>query len=201
MPIVFPKKFPLLTTRRLVLRPLTPDDRDGIFEIFSDPEVTADHFDLSTLQDSGQAARLIARLRDGFARQQSLRWGIALKEEDRVIGTVGFNYVMPPTLRGGIGFDLARSHWGRGYMREALPAVIGYGFGSMGLNRLEALVVPANTPSVRLLRDLGFLEEGTLRDYGFWKDRFWDLSCFSLLRREASPPTDTQAGAEDGQPG
>ncbi|HRH79856.1 MAG TPA: GNAT family protein [Thiobacillaceae bacterium] len=201
MALVFPNKFPVLSTDRLVLRQLTPEDRDAMFAIFSDREVTADYFDLPTLTDAGQAARLIGRLREGFAKKQSLRWGITLKPENRVVGTVGFNYVMPPTLRGGVGFDLAHAYWGRGLMREALPAVIEYGFRTMGLNRIEALVVPANAASAGLLRRLGFRDEGTLRDYGFWKDRFWDLTCFSLLRTDPSPAAPHRSGPDGGQTG
>lgn len=69
-------------------------------------------------------------------------------------------------------------------MREALTAMLAFGFGPMQLNRVEALVVPENTPSQHLLRRLGFECEGLLRQHGFWKGSFHDLHLFSLLKKD-----------------
>jgi ribosomal-protein-alanine N-acetyltransferase len=62
--------------------------------------------------------------------------------------------------------------------------MIQYGFEGLGLNRIEAFVMPENLASMNALRKLGFREEGVLREYGFWKGQFVDLKCFSLLKRE-----------------
>ena len=69
-------------------------------------------------------------------------------------------------------------------MREALKRVLDFGFGTMELNRIEALVFPENLPSHRLLQKLGFQREGVLREYEFVKEKFVDLTMYSLLRRE-----------------
>ena len=62
-----------------------------------------------------------------------------------------------------LGYDLARPHWNRGIMTEALTAVLPFGFEKMALNRIEALVITGNEASYRLLARLGFQQEGTLR--------------------------------------
>ncbi len=41
-----------------------------------------------------------------------------------------------------------------------------------------------NDASVRVLEKIGFAREGVLREYGFWKNQFWDLQMFALLKRE-----------------
>lgn len=64
-------------------------------------------------------------------------------------------------------------------MPEALRAVIQYGFDVLQLHRIEALVMLGNEQSVRVLEKLGFSKEGVLREYGFWKNRFWDLQMFA----------------------
>jgi ribosomal-protein-alanine N-acetyltransferase len=83
-----------------------------------------------------------------------------------------------------MGYDLAAPHRRQGIMTEAMEAAIDYGFGSMGLNRIEALVDPGNTASIRLLLRLGFSQEGVLREYTHFRGKFVDDVCFSLLRRE-----------------
>ncbi len=72
-------------------------------------------------------------------------------------------------------------------MTEALRAMAQYGFEKtpptgLALNRIEALVVPGNVASARVLTKVGFQREGVLREYGFWKNRFWDLEMFALLK-------------------
>jgi ribosomal-protein-alanine N-acetyltransferase len=73
-----------------------------------------------------------------------------------------------------LGFSLAADAQGRGLMREALEAVIAYGFGELNLHRLMANHLPENTRSARLLAGLGFQEEGRAPEYlliaGTWRD-------------------------------
>ncbi|MEG6508750.1 GNAT family protein [Methyloligella sp. 2.7D] len=62
----------------------------------------------------------------------------------------------------------------RGYMTEAVRAVIPFVFDSLDLHRLEAACLPNNTPSKRLLEKTGFKQEGFARRYlrinGEWQD-------------------------------
>ena len=60
-------------------------------------------------------------------------------------------------------YDLAPAGWGHGYMTKALRAVLPYGFGPMELSRVEAPIHPDNHASRRLAEQLGFREEGLLR--------------------------------------
>jgi ribosomal-protein-alanine N-acetyltransferase len=70
-------------------------------------------------------------------------------------------------------------------MSEALSAIIDLGFQEMELNRIEAVVMPENLGSIRLLEKLGFHNEGKLREYENWGEKgFTDLFMLSLLRKE-----------------
>jgi ribosomal-protein-alanine N-acetyltransferase len=73
-----------------------------------------------------------------------------------------------------LGFGLDGTLEGRGYMREALEAIIAHAFGSMRLHRIEANHQPQNLRSAALLRRLGFVPTGYARDYlliaGEWRD-------------------------------
>ncbi|MDL1896536.1 GNAT family N-acetyltransferase [Anaerolineae bacterium CFX7] len=178
---------PRIETQRLVLREIRESDAEAVFEIFGDDAVTR-YYDLATFTDVDQARLLIARMNARNANGDALRWGIALRENDVVIGTGGFNAFARGWLRAGIGYDLARAYWNRGYMTEALRAMAQYGFEKtpalgLALNRIEALVVPGNVASARVLTKVGFQREGILREYGFWKNRFWDLEMFALLKQ------------------
>ncbi len=181
-------EFPVLETERLVLRELRESDADAVFQIFGDDAVTR-YYDLATFTDVAQARQLLARMNARNASGDALRWGIALRENDALIGTGGFNSFVRGWFRAGIGYDLAQAYWNKGYMTEALSAMVRYGFeklesAGMPLNRIEALVAPGNDASVRVLTKIGFRREGILREYGFWKNRYWDLEMFALLKQE-----------------
>jgi [ribosomal protein S5]-alanine N-acetyltransferase len=90
----------------------------------------------------------------------------------------------PKFFSAALGYELAPAYWGQGMMTEALTAVLRYTFTLMALNRVEAYVVPQNAPSIALLQKLGFVNEGLMREYGYWGQTFHDLYLFALLKRE-----------------
>ena len=69
-------------------------------------------------------------------------------------------------------------------MTEALRAMISFGFDEMGLNRIDAVVMPGNNASIRMLERLGFHNEGRLEAYEKWGSKgFVDLFMFAMLRK------------------
>ena len=171
-------EFPEIETERLLLREILPEDVDAIFRIFSSEDVTR-YCDLVTYTDPAQAAELIDFFDECFELERAIRWGIERKEDGALIGTCGFVWLR--TYRGEIGYDLHPDYWGQGYMREALDAILDFGFSELGLNRIEALVMVENERSARLLRALGFQEEGVLRQHDFFKGQFHDMRLFAIL--------------------
>ena len=73
-------------------------------------------------------------------------------------------------------------------MSEALAAVLDYGFGTMGLHRVEALVAEWNVPSLKLLAKFNFTFEGTLREHYNVDGIMEDSVMYSLLKTEFKKP-------------
>lgn len=169
-----------LVTRRLRLRELASHDAPAIVELFNDADVAQFH-NLGPMTDISDAAEAIGRVREGTLAGRMLRWAITVPPIDLAIGTVGFLNISPADRRAAIGYDLARRCWGQGLATEAVGAVVRHGFQSLELHRIEADVMAGNERSMRLLRTHGFVEEGQLRDYAFFKGRFHTLVRFSLL--------------------
>src|SRR5690606_31193208 len=119
-----------------------------------------------------------------FENGTGMRLGITLKGEGRVIGSCGFLNLSHKHHRAEIGFELSREHWDKGIAGEALRAVIAHGFSRLELNRIEALIEPANSPSQKLVEKTGFTREGLLRDYEYTQGKFDDLYMYSVLKRE-----------------
>ena len=71
-------------------------------------------------------------------------------------------------------------------MSEAVPTLIAFAFGSMGLHRLEADVDPRNARSIRLLEREGFQREGLLRERYHVSGEIQDAALYGLLQPEWS---------------
>jgi len=157
------ENLPVLTTERLRLRPLAAEDEAALFEIFSDPEVMR-YWSSTPWESRSDAAKYIERIRRHFGTGDLYQWGVARREDDRVIGTGTLAHVDAQNRRAEIGFALRRDHWGRGWMLEATTALVDFAFGELRLHRLEADVDPRNEASLRLLERLGFSREGYMRE-------------------------------------
>jgi ribosomal-protein-alanine N-acetyltransferase len=177
-------EFPILETPRLILREIVAADAPALFAFRSDP-VEQKHND-PPLTSLAEAEELIERLTVEHRDHGAVRWGLTVKGENDVVGLLGYNYWTKPHQRAGIGYDLSRRLWGRGLMSEAVRAVLRHGFEAMDLNRVEAHTTAENTPSIRMLRRLGFRQEGTLHEHFFEDGTFHDVALYVMLRRDAS---------------
>ena len=174
--------FPILETKRLILRALQPADSVSLFSVLGDHEVTR-YYDDDVFMSISQAEEQIEAWSAGFRSRRCIRWGITLRERDEIIGTCGYYGFHRLHNRAGIGYELARPFWRNGIMTEALREIIRFGFDKVGLNRIQATVMMANEGSVKLLEGLGFHQEGVLRQYEKWGSKgYVDLLMFSLLR-------------------
>jgi ribosomal-protein-alanine N-acetyltransferase len=171
----------LITAGDFDLRPMREGDAPDLLAHFSDPAVTEfmDIEPLTTIEE----ARSIIHWADGIREfGEGVRFVIRERATGAFIGTAGFNTLeVDRGRRGEIAYDISRDFWGKGVMGVILPRIISLGFEDLGLRRLEAFVTPGNGRSTRLLERHGFVLEGRLRDYGYWKDRFWDQLVFSRL--------------------
>ena len=163
------------------LTPLADSDAHDLLILFGDPLVV-EFMDIEPLRHISEARDIVAWARELAGLDRGLRWSIRREGQADLIGTVGFNLLeFERGKRGEIAYDLARAEWGRGVMSAILPHVLAFGYENLGLRRLEAMVTVGNRASCRLLERHGFALEGTLRDYAFWKGRFWDQLIYARL--------------------
>jgi [ribosomal protein S5]-alanine N-acetyltransferase len=177
--------FPILETERLRLRRVVAADAGAWLAVWNDPDVMRYlvEFDEGRT-DIDEVNGIIAWCDDIFAKQTGMRWAITLKPDDTLIGTCGFHLYSARDRWAEIGYELGRAYWRQGIMREALGAVLAFGFGPMNLHRVEANVTVGNEASAGILRRLGFTLEGTWREKEYARGRFHDLWQFGLLEQE-----------------
>lgn len=150
----------ILRTERFLLREMTIEDIDDILGIY-------DHEDVSRYAGGPYEDReeSLSYIRDYIANQyRFFEYGIWLVEDIKtgeIVGRCGFNtregYEDPE-----LGYVFAKRHWGRGYAREVINAVLKYGFDELSFDRVNAFVMPQNTVSIHLLKKFGFKEKSSV---------------------------------------
>jgi len=169
-----------LHTERLHLRKMKVSDSSSLFKIWSDPDVTK-FMNVSCFTNENQAKEMITLLDDLTQDSKAIRFSIIKIESNEIIGSCGFNSLDFENAKAEIGYDIAKSFWGRGYASEAIHSLLDYAFSSLKMNRIEAKVDPENVNSIKLLQKLNFTFEGTLRQYERVDGKFNDLNIYSKL--------------------
>ena len=177
--VFWPDKFPVIQTKRLLLRQVTQEDSAGLFLCYSDPEIMK--YLAAPLDNEDAIQGILEDYKDGFDHGYNLIWSIIIKETGAFAGTAGYEEFSFLDCKADIGFSLLRTHQRMGYMREALQEIIACGFQRLKLNRIQTTVVPENTASVKLLNRMGFRKEGHMKQSVFFNNSFHDELTFALL--------------------
>ncbi|GAB5492472.1 MAG: GNAT family N-acetyltransferase [Phototrophicaceae bacterium] len=174
--------FPQLETERCILREITEDDLQDMFEFMSDGKVTQ-YLPWNTATTLEMPRKYIDRYQTIFAEQTGVIWGIINKEHNKMMGTcLLFNFNLPH-FRAELGYALGSSWWRQGFMLEVTSRVVDYAFTNLHFHSLEAHIDPNNIGSESLLKKLGFVQEAYFREDYYDKDTetFTDTAIFSLL--------------------
>jgi ribosomal-protein-alanine N-acetyltransferase len=174
---------PTLDAPRVRLRGLAADDVDALFDIFSD-ETMMRFWSTPPMKERAEAEALLAKIRKGFVEKTAFQWGVERKDDGRLLGTCTIFQVHAANQRAELGYALASAYWKKGYMTEALSALLDHAFGPMQLRRLEADVDPRNASSMRIIGRLGFRQEGLLRERWNVAGEIQDTAFHGLLARE-----------------
>jgi RimJ/RimL family protein N-acetyltransferase len=164
------------------LRPLRASDAPALYDYLRDPAVTelTGYPEITPPLVEGLIERSVAR----WAAGEPAKWGV-VGDDDRVVGTCGFNEWSPAHRWAELAYDLAQSHWGRGLMRQALSAVLEWIFRPENrVDRVHAYTRTDNLRSQRLLERSGFLREGCLRSFRVCRGEPRDFYVYGLLRSD-----------------
>jgi len=179
-------KRPVIETKRLVLRLVEKDDLPALFAVNGDAEVfrysPREHW-RTPADGKAWFSRIMAHRRNGA----TIQFAIVLRDGGRPIGTLAMFHFEESVGSAEIGYVLGRAHWGKGLMTEVLREVVAFGFGPLGLKRLEAELDPRNAASVKVLERAGFTCEGRRRRNYFSKGEVTDTGLYGMLSRDPRP--------------
>jgi ribosomal-protein-alanine N-acetyltransferase len=151
--------FTNIETNRLVLKCIDHSDRDFILEEFQNDFINRYLYDEEPMKDIFQADELIDFYTLAEPRNQN-RWVLIEKTTNTKLGTCGFHLWNPGHKDVEIGFELMEQYNGRGYMLEAVEAIIDFARHKMKVEIINAMVFIENKNCIKLLEKLGFIKVG-----------------------------------------
>jgi RimJ/RimL family protein N-acetyltransferase len=173
------------------LRPLRMADAAALYAYLRDPVVT--ELTSYPVASVPMVEAMIERSLSRWAAGELSKWGIVLQDDDRLVGTCGFNEWSKVHRWAELAFDLAQAHWGKGLMRQVVNAVLQWTYRQDQVNRVHAFVRVDNRRSERLLERSGFVREGCLRSYRVCRGQSHDFYIYGLLRSDWAAAQDNDA--------
>jgi ribosomal-protein-alanine N-acetyltransferase len=154
---------PKLAVGEHVLRPFRNDDARAWYGYLTDPRVT-EHTSWPPVT-SELIATLVEKVIADYAELKSLRWALARKDDDELIGSCGYTSLSCEHATAELAYDLAPQYWGLGLMSAAVRTAVAWAFGPGSLRRVEAFVMTTNERSIAVLERTGFKRERTLAQH------------------------------------
>ena len=175
--------FPILKTDRLILRQFQVKDAVDLFKLRTDDKVMK-YLGSPKMKDIDEAKAYIEKARKIKNGDTCIEWSLTLKEEDKLIGKLGFWRIIKTHFRAELGYTMLPSYQSKGIMSEALNAILKYGFQIMKIHSVEANLDPKNEKSVNLLKRNGFTKEGQTKESYYFDGAFTDTSIYGLLKKD-----------------
>ncbi|MFF0381926.1 GNAT family N-acetyltransferase [Streptomyces sp. NPDC004286] len=151
----------VLTTERLLLRAVRPDDTEAVFAAAQDPAIQRwiSSFPSPYLREHAETF-VGGTAPAGWADDSNYTFG-AFRPSGELAGML--SVVTHGPGHGEIGYWATREHRGRGYITEAASAVARWAFTALAMDRLEWHAEVGNHASRAVAERVGFTVEGVLR--------------------------------------
>ncbi len=153
----FKKAIPI-ETERLNIRYVSQSDAYDMYEYSSIDEVCryllwSPHLNIAATEG------YIEFLEKRYLRGLYADWAVELKENGKMIGTCGFASIDSEENSCEIGYVLSPYYRKKGYMTEAVEAVLALSFKELGFEKVKLRIIRENTDSIKLAERLGFTRD------------------------------------------
>lgn len=172
-----------IETMRLRLRQFVLADAPTVRELAGHRDVAKTTLNIPHPYEDGMAEDWIRKQGDAIATGDLLPFAITLRSDGTLIGAISLG-INKRSRWAELGYWIGKPFWNNGYCTEAARALVDYGFGPLGLNRIQARHMSRNPASGRVMHKLGMKYEGTHRQAAFRFGLFDDLVMYAVLSEE-----------------
>lgn len=175
--------FEELETNRLILRKIVDDDAEMLYKnIYNNFEYFKYYYQLP-FKDFEEYKTLVEKYKEWYENGNHFRWGIVLKETNEMIGLVQLHTKDSLNNNCKIGYIIGYNYNKKGYAKEAVKAVIDFGFSKLNFHRIEANIVIENTNSIKLAESLGMHFESIREDVYKLGDKYYSQKVYTFINK------------------
>ena len=153
---------PNIKTERLILRQPTFNDAKWIFEQYAGDLDVTKYLSWQPHKSITQTNKYIERCISSWVYSSAFPYILIRQDDGRLIGMVEIRI---NNYKADLGYVLAKSVWGRGYMPEAVKALINWSLKQAEIYRVWAVCDLENTASIRVMEKVGMKREGILKKW------------------------------------
>ena len=143
----------ILETKRLYLKEIGLEDKEGIFELHSDPEVQK-YTGEAIVESMEEVEQRIIERKSHYREHGFGRWATYLKDGNKFVGWAGLLY-LPEFDEIDLGYRFLQDYWGMGIATEASRAILEYGFNTLKIDRIVAIAMKQHKASMRVMEKVG----------------------------------------------
>ena len=133
-------------------------------------------------RSEADVAAYIQQTQDEAYRQEGLT--MVIRSGEILVGVVSLQHWNRELNIAELGFWIAATEQGKGFMQQAIRQLLNFGFKELRLQKIEASCAATNTRALRLLQFMGFAVEGVLRRGILSKGLLTDKVVLGLLKEE-----------------
>jgi [ribosomal protein S5]-alanine N-acetyltransferase len=176
-----PKAQPVLETDRLFLRPFALTDAQEVQRLCGDFDIADTTLNIPHPYPDGAAEEFISTHPAKYEKHEGVVFALTLKKDGRLIGAMGLHDANR-FHRAEIGYWIAKPFWNQGYATEAGKAVVEFGFTQWSLHKIVGTYLSRNPASGCVMKKIGLVQEGLLRDHVTKWDRYEDIVTCGIVR-------------------
>ena len=182
MKILMNDNFPILESKRVLLRQIVETDLENVFKGLSHPEIIKYYgISFDSLEATKEQMNWFSNLEKN---KEGIWWAVCSNVDGKFLGAGGLNNLSKENKKAEIGFWLLPENWGKEFMIETIPLILNYAFKNIGLHRIEGFVETKNLNCKKALKKLKFNLEGTMKDCEIKNGNFISLDIYSKLSNE-----------------
>ena len=173
-----------IETQRLVLRKFEFPDGEAMLKYWVSDPLVQHRYCEPVYSTKPEVDELLEKYISSYEKPHYYRWAIILKETNECVGQIAYFLVDEKNHFAEIEYCIGTLFQKKGLTPEAVKAVIKYGFDKINLHKVQVCHHSSNTPSKKVIEKCGFVYEGTLRDFFFEDEKYYDRLYYSILKSE-----------------
>ncbi|TFF03854.1 N-acetyltransferase [Pseudomonas sp. BCA14] len=174
-------ELPHLSTPRLLLRPLEPDQAEVLFTLANGPKIADNTANIPEPYTLETAQVFIAAIAEKYRAGELLSLGMHVHATGELVGIISLR-LSTRHHYGHLGGWVAAHCRNQVYAAEAASAMTDFGFTELGLQRVGSQCFGRNKESARVMEKIGLRYEGCLRQAFLKNGVYEDLLGFATVR-------------------